>query len=511
LTKGFMGKSGKSLLALSSFMLMGFLVFSPALRIGFLGDFAGDLYGSQNDWLNFAAYQWNFYVPAMAIYSGLYKTFHLSPAPYHIFHLSVIFINAWLVYLLARELKFESWQCWIAGLLALFNSSAFEAYFWLSTIPKALATTSGLAALIFLSRFRQTRASIWGWGYLIMVTVGMSLESTGLILPLLGLCLDIYYRPWRVAREDKVTLLSGLRLHFWSFSLGAIFLLIRQVLGIRPYVVSFPMTQKFVTLAVTIYNTFFHGLPEGFRCAVQDITLISVILTSALLIILGSAWHFKRGPDRRRFVTLLLLWVGACLPHTIGANIQSRYFYFPGVFAALVLGDLLGTLRLRLHAWKSAWLFVSLVIIGYLSTDYYAFHQPLSYYMEATHIYDAGIQKIKSKLPEVPAGTRLVLIDFPGSIKRSRTSHQGHKGGYRILIYRNALPFHLNMLYNNSNITVTLLKTSHPNDNDDNPDPLGTPSSPEKLAELLASPQTVAWRYLPGNPEYFVLAGNPKP
>ncbi len=170
-------------LVLSTYIIMGFLAFHSALRIGFLGDFAGDLYQSQNNWFNFAAYQWNFYVPAMALYYGLYKIFHLDPLPYHVLHLSLIIINAWLVYLLAKELKFEFWQCWIAGLLALFNSTASEAYFWLSTIPKILTTGFGLAALIFLTRLRQTRAPIWGWGYLIMVCTGISLEFSRINSP----------------------------------------------------------------------------------------------------------------------------------------------------------------------------------------------------------------------------------------------------------------------------------------------------------------------------------------
>lgn len=499
-----MWTSAKSLLVLSLFVLLGFLVFHPALRIGFLGDFAGDLCTSQESWLNFAAYQWNFYMPAMIIYDALYKTFHLSPPPYHVFHLSLICINAWLVYLLARGLKFESWQCWLAGLLALFNSAAFETYFWLSTIPKVLATTFGLVALIFLNRFRQRQALIWGWGYLVMVTIGMTIESTALILPLLGLCLDSYYRPWRASGQEKVTPLSGLRLHLWTFSIAAIFLLIRHFLGIKPYAENLPLIRKALTLGRTILDTFFHGLPEHFGLEIKGIPLIPGILLLLLLIVLMLAWRVKSAPDRKRFVTLLLLWLGACLPHTIGSHFHSRYLYFPGLFAALVLVDLLGSVRLRMSARNCTWLVISLIIIGYLSFDFYAFRQSLGYYMEASRIYDAGIQKIRTHLPEMPSGTRLVLIDFPDSIRRPRPIHQGYRNRERILVYRNALPAHLILLYQGQHFTVTLLTLSPPND--DNPHPLGTPSNSEEVVKLLASPQTVACRYFPGNPGNFVIA-----
>jgi len=495
-------------LALFTYLIIGFLVFHSALRIGFLGDFAGDLYQSQNNWFNFAQYEWNFYVPVMAIYDVLYRIFHLNPLPYHGLHLSLIFINAWLVYLLAQELKFELWQCWLAGLLALFNSTAFEAYFWLSTIPKALTTGFGLVALIFLTRLRQTRASIWGWGYLIMVSLGMSLESLGLILPLMGLCLDTYYQPWRATGTDKATPISGLRLHFWSFGIAGIFLIIRHFLGIKPYVINMPMIKKLFTLTRTISSTFFHGLSEPSIFSVNGSIPVSIILSLVVLTLLMCAYYVKQGPDRRRFVALLLLWIGACLPHTIGANFQSRYLYFPGIFAALVLADLLGALRTRLYARKSAWLFISLVIAGYLTTDLHAFHQSLSYYMDATRIYDAGIKKIRSSFPEIPAGTRLVLIDFPDSIKRPRNSHHDQRGRQRILVYRNGLPCHLSLLYSNSNISVTFLKLSITNGND-NPDPLGTPASPEQLVKLLAVPHTAALRYLPENPENFVIIQEP--
>ena len=422
-----MYNSSKSLLVLGLYLLLGALVFYPALRIGFLGDFAADLCGCQGNWLNFAAYQWNFYLPAMVIYYGLYKIFHLSPLPYQVVHLSLIIINAWLVYILAQGLKFKPWQCWVAGLMALFNSAGFEAYYWLSTIPKTLATSFGLIALIFLSRFRQQGALVWGWGYLTMVTLGLAMESTGLILPLLGLILDTYLRLWRVSGKEKATLLSGLRLHLWAFGVAGSFLLMRHFLGIKPYAENLPIFDKVITFFRTILATFFHGLQDYLWLEVKGIPLTAGILIFLLAIILLLALHVKQGVDRKRFITLLLLWVAACLPHTIGSHFHSRYLYFPGVFAALVLADLLGSFRLRVYARNFTWLLISLILIGYLAFDFYAFRQTLSSYLMATQIYDAGIKKIRTYLPEMPTGTRLVLVDFPDCIYLPYNVHQGYE------------------------------------------------------------------------------------
>jgi hypothetical protein len=494
----------KSLLFYVLSLLLGALVFYPALNIGFLGDFAGDLYGSQGNWLNFASYQWNFYLPAMVIYYGLYKFFHLSPLPYQVVHLSLIIVNAWLVYVLAQGLRFKPWQGWIAGLMALFNSAGFEAYYWLSTIPKTLATSFGLAALIFLNRFRQQGAPVWGWGYLAMVTLGLAVESTGLILPLLGLILDIYLRPWGVAGKEKTTLLSGLRLHFWTFGAAGSFLLMRHLLGIKAYAENLPIIDKVITLFRTIVATFFHGLQDYLWIEVKGTPLTGVILILGLAIILLMALHVKQGIDRKRFITLLLLWVAACLPHTVGSHFHSRYLYFPGVFAALVLAEVLGSLRLRLYARNITWLLISMIIVAYLAFDFYAFRQTLSSYLLASQIYEAGIQKIKTFLPEIPSGTRLVLVDFPDSIYRPYTADQGLRNNYRVLVYRNALPYHLILLYPEADVNVTLLKLSP--SNDAGFPAIGTPSSPEHLAELAAAPENVICRYVPENPEKFVIA-----
>jgi hypothetical protein len=250
--------------------------------------------------------------------------------------------------------------------------------------------------------------------------------------------------------------------------------------------------------------TFFHGLQDYLWLEVKGIPLTAGILIFLLSIILLSALIFKQGIDRKRFITLLLLWGAACLPHTIGSHFHSRYLYFPGVFAALVLADLLGSLRLRFYARNSAWLLISLTLIGYLAFDFYAFRQTLSSYLMASRIYDAGIKKITTYLPEIPTGTRLVLVDFPDCIYRPYTVHQGYRNSYRVLVYRNALPYQLILLYPQADVHVTFLTLS-PSD-DASFSPLGTPTSREHLATLLAAPQNVFCRYLPGNPEQFVIA-----
>jgi hypothetical protein len=504
-----MRNSSKSWLVLGLYFLLGALVFYPALRIGFLGDFAADIHECQGNWFNFAAYQWNFYLPALMIYYGFYKIFHLNPLPYQAAHLSLLIINAWLIYLLAQELKFKPWQCLVAGFLALFNSAGFEAYYWLSTTPKALATGFGLIALIFLNRFRQQGARLYGWGYLTMVTLGFAMESTGLILPLLGLILDTYVRPRRVSGQETGSLLSGLRLHLWAFGATGGFLLLRHFLGIKPYAENLPVLQKVVTLFRSLMATFFHGLQDYFWLAVAGIPLTVGILFFLLAMILLFALHVKRGEERKRFITLVLLWVAACLPHTIGSHFHSRYLYFPGVFAALVWADVLGSLRLRVQARDVSWVLISLILTGYFAFDFYAFRQTLSSYLTATQIYDAGIKKIRTYLPELPGGTRLVLVDFPDSINLPYTVHQGYRNDYRVLVYRNAFPHHLFLLYPGRDVNVTFLKLPSPPDGSFSP--LGAPTTPEQLAKLLAAPHTVICRYLPKNLEQFVIARGASP
>ena len=122
----------------------------------------------------------------------------------------------------------------------------------------------------------------------------------------------------------------------------------------------------------------------------------------------------------------------------------------------------------------------------------------------ASQIYDAGIKKITTYLPEMPTGTRLILVDFPDCIYRPYNVHQGLRNNYRVLVYRNAFPHHLLLLYPGGDVNVTFLKLSPAKDSSFSP--LGTPSSPEHLAKLLASPQTVICRYLPENPEKFLIA-----
>ena len=278
----------------------------------------------------------------------------------------------------------------------------------------------------------------------------------------------------------------------------------RQLLGIKPYAENLPMFDKVITLFRTILATFFHGLQDYLWLEVKGIPLTAGILILLLSIILLLALHFKQGIDRKRFIMLLLLWVAACLPHTIGSHFHSRHLYFPGVFAALVLADLMGFFRLRVYARNFTWLLISLTIIGYLAFDFYAFRQTLSSYLMASQLYDAGIKKIMTYLPEMPPGTRLVLVDFPDCIYLPYNGHQSYGNKYRVLVYRNALPFHLFLLYPKINISLTFLKIS-PSD-DGSFSPLGTPSSPEHLADLLTSPQNLICRYLPENPEKFVIA-----
>ncbi len=477
----------KNLAPFLVYFLLGAIIFHRGLNIGFLSDFAGDLRQSQGDWFNFSAYHWNFYLPALIIYDGLFQLFHLDPRGYQAFHFSLIFINAGLVYLLAQALEMEPWQCWVAGLLSLFNAAASEAYFWLSTIPKAASICLGLMALNCLVRLRRTGSSAWGWGYLILLPLAVMMESTGLILPLMGVFLEVYCRRrWQAPRKPPLRF-QGWGIHLWSFSFTGIFLLVRHVLHIQSYVVKLPWWGKLATLARTLVGTFFRGTADQLYAIFGG--PFAIILLLFLLLLLFWAWRLKTRPERGLLVLLLLLWVGSCLPHTIGANACSRYFYFPGIFAALVTADVLAVLVRR--SGKPHFLWIFLVVTLLIAPDLRALNQSMDSYLRYTRLYDAGISEIRSCLPEMPAGTRLVLIDFPDYLY----SQQLPPLRYAIMIYRNALPAHLVLLYRQNNFKVSMVRLAAPSA--DNPEPMGKPADPGEFSELLAAPKTVAFRYFP--------------
>lgn len=493
--------------ALSSYLILGILVLHGGVTLGFLCDDALLIYNSQGGWFHFEKGAYQVFLAQYVLFNLLYKIFHLNPIPYHALHLALIISNAGLVFLLAQTLGLEPWKCWVAGLLALFNSGASEAYFWLSCINTVLMTGCTLAGLIFLSRWRQGSSFLWGLGYLFMIVLAPWVESKGVILPFLGLVLDLYLAD-RLHRQPSL-FFKVWRFQVLAFSLGGLSVLGRLLMEMRHYVINFSWWHKLFLLKATITSTFFHGLndqlwyflnpyPPALWSNLQSLMLLG-LLAIVVWVLLKMA-----SPERRLFSLLLLFWAGASLPHVLGAAWQYRYFYFPGVFSALVVAELLGFLR-RLSAGKTGILLVSLVVLAYLHLDIKAFQLSLASFSEACSIYDAGIHQIRKRLPELPHGAQLILIDFPNFIySRQEQGPPKPEYHYYVNVYRNALPSHLRLLYGTDQFSVTYLKlASQPLGS---AVPLGEPASPEQVAELLAlaNPKTYAFRYVGGNPPCFI-------
>jgi hypothetical protein len=322
---------------------------------------------------------------------------------------------------------------------------------------------------------------------------------------LLGTFLDLYLKRMPVG-DKKRPFLAGWRLQAMACSIGGFIILGRHLLGMKHYVIHLPLLEKLFTLEATLVSTFFHGLDDHLWYFLKYSPALWENLRSSMLLVLLAvitlALVKMASPERRLLLSLLLLWVGACFPHVLGANWQYRYFYFPGVFAALVVVELLGILRSR-YAGKAGYLLISLVVLSYLYLDLKAFQLSLASFSEACHIYDAGIRQIKERLPQLPPNSRLIMIDFPDFIF-SRQDQGPPKPGhyYYVYIYRNALPAHLMLLYNNQQFNLVYLRFSA--SSPENPGILGVPASMGEVAGLLASPQTYVFRYLPGKTPRFI-------
>ena len=483
------------------YLVLGLIVFHGALSLGLWGDDPQFIWISQRDWLNAQQYHetlYQFFLHIYAICSGLYKVFNLNPLSYHALLLALCLINACLVYLWGEILGFPPWQAFVAGLFVLFNAAASEVYFWFSCINNVMVTGTVVAALIFLTQFRLKRSPAWGLGYLVLVLFAPLVESKGVILPLLGLLLDIYLLSLPTADLPKSFLPDGWKLQIVAFSLDGLVILARRLMGIGHSVIQLPLEVKFRTLKATVINNFFHGLDDHLWYFLKkDPALwerLPSILWWLMLVMIGLTFAIQRGPSRRRFLALTLMWLGACLPHVLAANLQFRYLYLPGVFAAFVVVDLWGSLSFRLLRARGAYLLITLVMAGFLSLDLRGLQISLGSYREASRIYDAGLKYLQKECPTLAPGSRLVLIDFPFLLWSRQGSPRKFYLNYYIYLYP-FLPYHLMLLYNVDQIDVTFYRLSPPAT--ELFMPMGDPVTAERIAEIRARPGTTVLRYRP--------------
>ncbi|MFZ5451696.1 MAG: hypothetical protein ACOZF2_07470 [Thermodesulfobacteriota bacterium] len=491
----------KFLVALGVFAFLGLLVYRRAFSLGFMGDDAWVLYFCQTNWLLPLAESPHYPPLNYALYYLLYKAFHLNPLPYHLFTLSVAFLCAALVKTLAAELEFEPWQCWTAGILVLFNSAAAEVYYWFCINNTLLMTAAVVLGLICLLRFRLSRAWGWGAGYLALVFLAASVDGKGVILPLAGIILAYGWD-----QGDNWRAKGGLGIHLCSCGLvGGIFL-VRLVWGIKSATINLPLREKWQTFTMTLTSTMFRGIDNHLWGWLQDWPRIwryvPTILQLLLVALLIWGWLRSRGLDRRRLVTLVLLWILACLPHTLLANLQFRYFFLPGVFAALIIVTLLELLRGRIANGKG-YLRVGLVALVILAFDLRGLYLARKSFQESSRIYDAGIREIKEKVPVMSPGTHLLLVDFPMFIHSQQNPGPPRPGHiHYVYVFPQSMPYHLRLLYRQDNIAVTFLRMAP--DSLENPRPLGTATTLPQIRSLLTHPHTLAFRYLPGKVPKFV-------
>jgi hypothetical protein len=441
-----------------------------------------------------------------AITAALYHAFHLNPLPYHALILALCLLNACLVYLWGELLGFPSWQAFAAGLFVLFNAEASEVYFWFSCISTVMMTGTVVVALIFLTQFRWKKDPAWALGYLTLVLLAPLLEGKGVILPLLGLFLDLYLLSMPAAVRQMPSMLAGWKLQSLAFFLDGLVILGRHLLGIRNYVIDLPLKVKISTFSATTLNNFFHGLDDHLWYFLKKAPALweglPYLLWWLMLILIGLTLMIQRGPARRRFLALTLMWLGACLPHVLAANLQFRYLYLPGVFAALVVVDLWGSLSLRWLRTRGAYLLITLVLTGYFCMDLRGFQIAFGSYREASQIYDAGIKHLQKECPTLAPGSHLVLIDFPFLIWSRQGSPLKFYMNYSIYLYTR-LPFHLRLLYNIEQIDLTFYRLSPPCTQIFMP--MGEPVSAEKISEMQASPGTTVLRYLPESQRFVTL------
>lgn len=250
----------------------------------------------------------------------------LSPATWRLAALAVHLANAFLVYLLCRELRFPALPALFGALLFTVHGTRPEAVTWVSARFDLLAVLFGLATLLFVLREKPAAAGL-------CLFAGVLSKESAFVVPLLAIAVLWYSRREILRTVTPLFLIAAAVFVYRWFLLGGVGGYRNAATG-APTVFDFKLTSTLQALFPRFWGAMLFPINWSTRPG--------VLLLLLLVACVGSVAWLATGRASRRPLALGVAFAYICaLPvHqflSIGADLEkSRVLYFASVGLAMI-------------------------------------------------------------------------------------------------------------------------------------------------------------------------------
>jgi Tfp pilus assembly protein PilF len=193
----------------AALMLLGFLLYAPALGGEFIWDDARAItdnldlrsaHGLADIWAG--AHDADYLPLKSSFLWVIYQLFGAAPPAYHVFNVAMHGLCAVLLWQVLRRLKIAG--AWLAALVFLIHPTHVESVAWVSECKNTLSSTFGLLAVLAWLRYQDQRGVRAYLSSLLLFVCALLCKAHLVILPVVLVVLYAWQLPERFARRAFV-------------------------------------------------------------------------------------------------------------------------------------------------------------------------------------------------------------------------------------------------------------------------------------------------------------------
>ena len=323
-----------------------------------------------------------FYRPGTkAYFLFMYSTIWLNQAVYHLVSLSLHFIVAVFVFLLAKRVFKSTLYGGISVLFFLILSGYAENVFWISATGHLFNAVFVLASIFLFALWQERKNVLYFILAFISVLVSMLFHELGVIAPLLIVLYAYflgYLPPWRNLYKQLSYPLIFLTI--------PLYLLARFAAGSHWFqgdynynILKFPLNAVGNSIGYALLSIFgpivlpFYNM---LRAQFRDNLAISVVFLAVLLTVLYFGYkmfrHKVSSRDKKIIIFGFLFFLISLLPFIGFGNITSRYSYLASVGIVLIL--VLGFEKIYNYLLETSGKSIALFSVVTIASMFYLFH-----------------------------------------------------------------------------------------------------------------------------------------